>query len=146
MPTYLYNIVVDLKDGDPFVIKRTREALEVFASSVQNSSFPDDIKNTHALLSKPSLLTNDKTDTAYPVSALDIQNFINYCLQDVEIIRSVALADFLWEEAIDGNIGDKQAFMNPVSAIDFILQPFENQSVYIPRYEFSSILNFHVNY
>jgi hypothetical protein len=129
MPTYLYNIVIDMKDGDPFVIKRTREALEVFACDVDSFTFPDDIKNTQAILTKPSLLTNETVK----VAALDVQNFMNYCLQDEGIIRSVALANFLWEEAIDGGSVERAVSMNPVSAIDFILQPFENQSIYIPR-------------
>ena len=131
MTTLLYNIVVDIKDGDPFVVKRTLEALEVFATDLEDYVFPDDIKNTQRLLSKPSLNMDKTQKRVAPVTAVEIQYFLNYCLQDVSIVRSQALADFLWEESTEGH--GTIPSTSPVSAIDFILQPFENQSIYIPR-------------
>lgn len=134
MTTYLFNVVVDFKDGDPFVLKRTLEAFEVFADDLSGFSFPDDIKNTQAILTKTSSLLDQNVKRSCPVSAIEVQNFLNHCLQDPGIVRSRALADFLWDPLLDGE-GAHPPLASPMTAIDFILQPFENQSVYIPRYE-----------
>jgi hypothetical protein len=135
--TKIYNILIDLKEGDPFVIKRSQEALEIFARDVESFSFPEEIRESQTTLAFQPLDMTDTNQKSKSISSQEIEQFLSYCFKDIHIVQSKALAHFLWDPT--DSVQEEQQSPQ-MSAIDFILQPFENQRKYIPRNQ-----NFHVD-
>lgn len=113
----LYNIVLEIQDSDPVVIKRSQEALELFSRDLESYFLPPQIDAFRvALASQHSIPSND------------IQEFLLYCFRNVDIVQSKAVAQFLWDPSEESPPSSPA-----LSAIDFILQPLENQQIYIPQ-------------
>lgn len=113
----VYNIVLEIQDADPVVLKRSQEALELFARDLDSFTFPAEINESRVALA-----------TQQAVPSTNIQSFLLYCFQNVEIVHSKAVANFLWEPA-EENVPSSPS----PTAIDFILQPLENRQIYIPQ-------------
>ncbi len=141
--TKIYNILIDLKEGDPFVIKRSHEALEIFARDVESFSFPEEIRESQTTLAFQPLETcldrSNLNSNQKSISSQEIEQFLSYCFKDIHIVQSKALAHFLWDPTDSVNIIQEQQQSPQMSAIDFILQPFENQRTYIPRNQSFSV-------
>ena len=121
----LFTILIDLKDKDPFILKRSEEALEIFAQDLSIFEFPSSIEQYRQAIASQ---LNQENSTG--ISCENLQTFLLYCLTQVDIVLSEALTRFLSDpsEEIDQN-------STPLTALDFLLQPFENQQIYIPRYQ-----------
>jgi hypothetical protein len=123
MSNKLYNIVLELENSDPAIIKRSQEALELFARDLEPFSFPPEVN-----VWRSTLALNTSTNEA--VSAENIQQFLLFCFTNVDIVHSKAVAHFLWDPS-----EDTKPDQSPISAIDFILQPLQNQQIYIPQHQ-----------
>lgn len=122
----IFNILIDLKDSDPFILKRSQEALEIFAQDLSTFEFPSSIEQYRKALASQQL----NEENLNIISCENLQIFLSYCFSQANIVLSEATARFLSdpsEEVLD------QSITSPITALDFLLQPFENQQIYIPR-------------
>jgi hypothetical protein len=119
----VFNIVLELGDSDPAIIKRSEEALKLFARDLEPYSFPPLVHSIREALA---------SSEAGNVSNEDIQTFLLHCFTHVEIVHSKALAHFLWDSTADATPTSESA---PTTAIDFILQPIESQQIYVPQHQ-----------
>jgi hypothetical protein len=126
----VFNIVLELGDSDPAIIKRSQEALELFARDLESFSFPPQIHSIREALSSKSVREAQNED-GMTISTQDIQAFLLHCFTNVEIVQSKAVAHFLWDSTAEATPSGRP----PTTAIDFLLQPIENQQIYIPQHQ-----------
>jgi hypothetical protein len=123
MSNHLYNIVLELENSDPAIIKRSQEALELFARDLEPYSLPPDVSAWRSALA----CNNSTSET---VSAEHIQKLLLYCFTHVDIVHSKAVAHFLWDSS-----EEMAPNPSPMTAIDFILQPLQDLQIYIPQHQ-----------
>mmetsp|Transcript_24395 Transcript_24395/g.35832 ORF Transcript_24395/g.35832 Transcript_24395/m.35832 type:complete len:1001 (-) Transcript_24395:240-3242(-) len=141
--SHVYNIDLAFTDNssssdDSVQIRRSLEAIEVLLSSL-TIKLPDTLSNTADIINRcsqtlqtgPAPDTDRVGDDCGVPSAEQVEDLLKFCLKEGEIVRSRSMEDFMWESV--GGADSAQNESSTLSAVDFILQPFESQTVYIPR-------------
>ena len=152
-----FKIEFKIDDGDGYIVTRSVESLQSFAKDLLESQnkliqklSENSIRFLHVIIERPILefessmsVTTSTNELELALDAQRLHALLTECLNNSEIIRGTPFSEFLWEgRFMDAAVTaahqkiTSQCAINPSSALDFLLQPFESTNIYIPCREY----------